>query len=245
MNLERLRFQYLDLLEKSLTGTLYQDPSIDPWTAGTYDPIRRELGRDLPKNALTMIGSVRLHHLRRLCEEIILSNIVGDFVETGVWRGGACIMMAAVIKTFGDSRHVWACDSFEGLPEPRLPQDSGDMHFAYSELSVPVEEVEENFRKFDVHDRMFLIKGWFSDTLTRLADINRVRISILRLDGDMYESTIDALVPLYPRVSKGGYVIVDDYHLAPCARAINDYRAEHQIAYPLLPIDGAAVYWKV
>jgi hypothetical protein len=71
------------------------------------------------------------------------------------------------------------------------------------------------------------------------------RLSVLQLDGDMYESTIQALDALYHKVSTGGFVIVDDYFLRPCAQAVDDFRAQHGIDAPLMPIDGRAIWWMV
>ena len=71
------------------------------------------------------------------------------------------------------------------------------------------------------------------------------RLAVLRLDGDMYESTIEALDALYHKVSYGGFVIVDDYFLAPCAKAVTISVNGTDITSPILPIDGMAMYWRV
>jgi hypothetical protein len=86
-----------------------------------------------------------------------------------------------------------------------------------------------------------MVKGWFRDTLPRLPI---ERLAIMRLDGDLYESTMDALVNLYPRLSIGGYVIIDDYNLECCQQAVHDFRRQHSINDEIVHIDGAGVYWK-
>jgi O-methyltransferase/8-demethyl-8-(2,3-dimethoxy-alpha-L-rhamnosyl)tetracenomycin-C 4'-O-methyltransferase len=86
------------------------------------------------------------------------------------------------------------------------------------------------------------LEGWFKDTLPTAPIDN---IAVLRLDGDMYESTIQALEALYPKVSDGGFVIIDDYFLKPCAQAVDCFRRERGIHSPLIPIDGWAVWWRV
>ena len=92
-------------------------------------------------------------------------------------------------------------------------------------------------------DQVKFLKGWFCDTLPT-APIER--IALLRMDGDLYSSTMDALKYLYPKVSPGGYVIVDDYNSwAACRQAVNEYRLEHGIHEALIPVDPHAVYWKV
>jgi len=236
------RSRYLDLLESVLTGTLTEDPPADPWSQRAYDKAKRDLGRDWPATALTMIGTARMRQLRHACEEVLDTDVPGDFIETGVWRGGACIYMAAILEAWGDTeREVWAADSFQGLPEPVLAQDAGDRHHTYRELAVSRAEVEANFRRFGFHDRINVLEGWFRE---RLLTAPIERLAILRLDGDMYGSTMDALTALYPKLSPGGICIVDDYFLEPCRRAVWDYRAAHFIGDEIVDIDGMGVWWR-
>ena len=243
-----LRNRYLNLLEASLTGTLHGDAPIDPWSdGGAYDPVKRALGRDWPALAQTMIGSARMRNLRVLCERALMDGVPGDFIETGVWRGGACIFMRGMLEAWGDAdRRVFVADSFKGLPPPNpalYPADVDDAHHTYAQLEVSRRDVEDNFRRYGLlDDRVVFLEGWFKDTLPA-APIDR--IAVLRLDGDMYESTIQALEALYHKVSPGGAVIIDDYFLVPCARAVDEFRARHRIVSPLLPIDGCAVWWTV
>ena len=238
---------YLDLLEQSLTGVLGEDLSVDPWTAGSYDPARRAIGRDWPATACTMIGTARMRNLRHLLERALAEGVPGDFIETGVWRGGACIYARGIMAAHGDdTRRVFVADSFRGLPAPdaeAFPADAGDQHSTYEQLAISRDQVAENFRRYGLLDkRVVFLEGWFKDTLP-VAPIER--LAVLRLDGDMYESTIQALDALYDKVSPGGYVIVDDHILPPCARAIEDFRASRGITAPLEPVDGAAVWWQV
>jgi O-methyltransferase/8-demethyl-8-(2,3-dimethoxy-alpha-L-rhamnosyl)tetracenomycin-C 4'-O-methyltransferase len=242
----RTRNRYLNTLESALTGTLYGDLPIDPWSDGPYDRRKRELGRDWPGLAQTMIGTARMRNLRQICEMMIMDEIDGDFIETGVWRGGACIYMKAILDAYGDRhRRVFLADSFQGLPYPDAAMyaaDTGDMHHTFRQLAVSRQDVEDNFRRYGLlDDRVVFLEGWFKDTLPT-APIQS--LSVLRLDGDMYESTIQALDALYHKVSRGGVVIIDDYFLAPCAKAVDEFRASHGIESPLLPIDGWAVWWR-
>lgn len=239
--------RYLNLLEAALIGSLYGDPPDDGWSGGEYNTVTRTLGLDWPRSAQTMIGSARMRNLRNLCETVILDGIPGDFIETGVWRGGACIFMRGILEAYGEaSRRVFVADSFKGLPAPNaavFPADEGDVFHTYSQLAVSRQDVEENFRRYGLLDnRVIFLEGWFKDTLPGAPIEN---IGILRLDGDMYESTIQALSALYPKVSRGGYVIVDDYFLPGCAKAVNDFRQKYSIISPLLPIDGIGSWWRV
>jgi O-methyltransferase len=174
-------------------------------------------------------------------------GIAGDFIETGVLRGGACIFMRAALNVYSDtSRNVWVADSFEGLPKPdgRYRQDDGDTFWTmHQALAISVDDVKQNFSKYGVLDeRVRFLKGWFKDTLPT-APIEK--LAILRLDGDMYSSTMDALASLYPKLSSGGYAIIDDYGVVEvCARAVNDYRAQHGIKTDIIKIDGSGVFWR-
>ena len=211
-----------------------------------FDPALREVGRDWPPDAETMVGLKRLDNLHELIRSIVRTGTPGDVLEAGVWRGGASIFMAAALKAYGDlARKVWVADSFQGLPRPSgaYEPDTGDSHWKARQLSVTLEEVKQNFSRYDVLDeRVVFLPGWFSDTLV---DAPLTELALLRLDGDMYESTIDTLEPLYPKVAPGGYVVVDDYHAIPgCKAAVDDYRREHGIDAELVGVDWTAVYWQ-
>jgi hypothetical protein len=158
---------------------------------------------------------------------VIEESVPGDLIETGVWRGGACIYMKGILAARGDQqRKVFVADSFKGLPPPSedmYPTDANDSHFAVKELAVSRADVEANFRHFGLLDeRVIFLEGWFKDTLPS-APIDK--LAVLRLDGDMYESTMDALNALYHKVSPAGFVIVSDYILPACAQAVDDFRA--------------------
>jgi hypothetical protein len=213
-----------------------------------FDAEKRMSGRDRPAQAATMVGKKRLDNLRYCVETVLAEGIPGDCIETGVWRGGASIFMKAILKAHGDeSRNVWVADSFEGLPRPdadKYPQDKGLTWYLDPELAISLEDVQDNFRKFDLlDDRVKFLKGWFKDTLA-VAPIKS--LSVLRLNGVMYESTMDAIVPLYPKLSPGGFLVIDDYGLPQdcCRRAIHDYRNVQGITEPIIDIDGWGAYWR-
>ena len=212
-----------------------------------YDPQLRQLGRDWPARAESMIGLARMDNIQFCVESVLDDGVPGDLIETGVWRGGAAIFMRAVLEAHGIvDRTVWAADSFEGLPAPdphRYPADKGDRHHEYEGLRVGVEEVKHNFERYGLLDEQvrFLV-GWFKDTLS---DAPIDQLAVVRLDGDMYESTMDAIQALYPRLSPGGYCIVDDYSNVPgCRRAITAYRQMHGIVEEIIDIDGYGAYWR-
>ena len=240
---------YLDLMKGCLTRSLFTEPkTFDPALQAEvpFDAELRAEGRDWPMEAETMIGLRRLANLQHCVTTVIRDDVPGDLVETGVWRGGAAIFMRAVLKAYGDAtRVVWAADSFAGLPDPdpaRFPADEGVRYSEYGQLAVPLEVVRANFERYGLLDEQVrFLPGWFRDTLP-CAPIGQ--LAVLRLDGDMYESTMVALQALYPKVSPGGYVIVDDYKLARCRSAVDDYRAEHDVKEELKQIDWTGVFWR-
>ena len=228
--------RYLDLLERVLTRYDLDGGDLE---------VRRE-GRDHPETAETMIGLDRLHSLRGAVETVVREGVPGDLVETGVWRGGACILMRAVLAALGDEeRTVWVADSFEGLPKPsgKYPADEGDPLWSWEHLAVSEDDVRANFARYGLlDDQVRFLVGWFADTLP---DAPIERLALMRLDGDMYESTIDALEALYPRLSPGGYVIVDDFGgPAGCRPAVEDFRRAHGIDDPIEVVDWTCVMWR-
>ncbi len=259
---------YLDLLKRLLTRTLFPEEllPVEPQTRFRkfasaplrsaasilgvelvrrvpVQPGQREEGGEWPRTAETMIGIRRLDNIQEAIKTVIAETIPGDWLETGVWRGGASIFARACLAAYGDtSRTVWLADSFQGLPKPSLPQDDGDTLWSAEMLAVSLQTVRRNFETYGLlDDRVKFLPGWFADTLPS-APIEQ--LAVLRLDGDMYESTMDALV-VYPKVSKGGYVIVDDYNAVKgCRLAVEDFRAANGITAALVPIDREAVYWR-
>ena len=273
-----IRALYLELLKRSLTGAIAEDnDSIlgGVRTQGSdrlrkkvanqvgqltqrfgfeiaykkpYDAALREVGGDWPSRAESMIGLKRMDNLIHCVSTAIEDGVDGDLIETGVWRGGACIMMRGVLKAYGDTgRSVWVADSFEGLPKPNsavYAADAGDTHFEWSGLQVGVDQVKHNFRRYGLlDDQVKFLVGWFKDTLP---DAPIDKLAVARLDGDMYESTIQAIEVLYPKLQPGGFLIVDDYgtHVSQAQAAVHDYRAEHGITDEIVDIDGSGAYWR-
>ncbi len=272
-----LNKHYFELLKRCLTGSLHGEsyrsltPARDGWKghiAGwcvrwaqrilrpwqleivkrlQFDPQKRTDGRDWPAQAETMIGQKRLDQLQACIEVVIQERIPGDFIECGVWRGGAAILMRALLEIDAQAnRKVWLADSFQGLPPPnehKYPADRGDVHHRYAQLAVSLEQVKENFQRYGWLDqRVVFLPGWFQDTLPT-APIEK--LAVLRADGDMYESTMDILTNLYPKLSIGGFCIIDDYGAIPaCRQATDDYREQNGIVDEMHSIDWTGVYWR-
>jgi O-methyltransferase len=265
----QVRGLYLELLKNCLTGLLWdaEDGSqltlpgpglagrikqtlgigAAPSARARQPKVDRIEGRDWPVLAHTMIGLKRLNNIQFCIEQVLSNSVPGDVIETGAWRGGATIFMRGVLKAHQVSdRTVWVADSFEGLPKPnadKYPADAGDKHHEHAPLAVSLEEVRSNFERYGLlDDQVKFLKGWFKDTLPS-APIKQ--LAVARLDGDMYESTIDALTHLYPKLSPGGFLIVDDYGaVAGCKQAVEDYRRQQRITAPIETIDQWGVFWQ-
>lgn len=225
-----------DVRTKFFNGESISEEEIDSTIKQT--PYHPEINWGAEKR-LTLLPWSALEHLHSAIVDTIARDVEGDFIETGVWRGGACILAKSVYNEIAPERKVYVADSFEGLPAPDLqnyPQDAGDTHYLDPMLSVSLEQVTENFKKFGMlDDNVVFVKGWFKDTMPNL-DIKK--ISILRLDGDMYESTIQVLDALYHKLSVGGYCIIDDYYHPRCAQAIHDFRAKNGITSQIIKVDN-------
>jgi hypothetical protein len=244
---------YLDLLKRSLTNTLFNtEPDKEQKNELLF--VRDFIHHYINSSAVSMLSLHRLDHLQSCIEDVLAHDIRGDLIETGVWRGGATIFMRAALKAYGAiDRSVWVADSFEGLPEPdaeKFPLEAKAhqgpvMTKTYKHFAVGIEEVQRNFRAYGMLDEQVrFIKGWFKDTLPN-APIEA--LSILRLDGDFYESTRDPLINLYDKLSIGGYVIIDDYGETTwtyCRKAVDEFRQERGIAESLVRVDAGCYFWR-
>jgi O-methyltransferase len=241
-----VRDLYLDLLIKSVTNLIYGPLPSDLWNDGLFRADAKA-GRNKDSPAHSMVGLLRLENVRELVQRAIDQGTHGDFIETGVWRGGCCILMRGVLAANSiTDRKVYIADSFQGLPPSNptiFPQDAGSNWHTLPGLAVSLEDVRSNFARYGLlDDQVVFVKGFFSETLPRL---NAGPFALIRLDGDMYESTYVALKCLYPKVSIGGFVIIDDYGaVAQCRQAVEDYRSRTNISDAMHQIDFTGVWWQ-
>lgn len=235
---------YVDLLVRCIANTIYGDGTTQ---GGEYDKATRTQGQDWPSVAHSMAGVLRLKSLAELTTRVIQEGVPGDLIETGVWRGGCCILMKGILAAHGvTDRTVYVADSFEGLPPPNpaeYPLDLGLDFHVFKDLAISEDQVRDNFDRYGLlDDKVQFVRGFFQDTL---ATLPVERLALLRLDGDLYESTIVALNALYPKLSVGGFVIIDDYGcFDACAQAVHHYRSEHGITDEIHPVDWTGVYWR-
>jgi hypothetical protein len=200
-------------------------------------------GFDWPWSGLTMVGLERLDDLQSCVERVVADQVDGDLIEAGVWRGGASILMRATLDCLGESdRTVWLADSFQGLPPPEFPEDR-ELDLSWiGFLAASVDEVRAHFARFGFEHGINFVEGYFGESLPALRDR---RWSIVRIDGDTYEATWTALDNLYPGLSPGGFLIVDDYQVVEeCRAAVGDFRRERGIGEPLEMIDRMGARWR-
>jgi O-methyltransferase len=255
------RALYIDLVKKSLTCSLYEgyDGTLfkprGSWRRALLrqlvpDDVRlvrrapdeqRAEGKDWPALALSMVGTKRLDNLHACIETVLRDGVPGDLIETGVWRGGSCILMRAILKAHGvTDRSVFVADSFEGLPKPdaaRLPRGCGGPALYLRRACGFLGAGSRQFRALRASRwpsalPQGLVQGHASDPLPI------ERLAVARLDGDMYESTMDAIEALYPKLEPGGFLIMDDYGAVPaCKQATEDYRKPSR--HPRAPLSGS------
>ena len=206
----------------------------------------RAVGKDWPLHGLTMTGLTRLDDLQECIETLVADGVEGDLIEAGVWRGGASMLIRATLDAYGEhNRTVWLADSFRGFPSPdpeRWPDDGGLDLSPHEFLSVPAEEVRSYFERFGLDHDLRFVQGFFHETMPSLRGGDW---ALVRLDGDTYESTWTTLDALYPGLTAGGYLIIDDYGFVPaCREAVHDYRDQHGIEEPIETVDWNCARWR-
>jgi Macrocin-O-methyltransferase (TylF) len=253
---EALRAAYLDVVKLALCD-LGGSRTTSVARTQRGDVMSRELvgealrlraaGLDWPLHGLTMVGLRRLDDLQACVESVVRDDVPGDLIEAGSWRGGASLLMRATLNALGvEDRTVWVSDSFQGFPqaegEPRPGYDLSVDLAGADFLAVPIEEVRANFARFGCLNRVEFVPGFFQDTLPSLSARTW---SLVRLDGDTYDSVMVGLRSLYPGLSVGGYLVVDDYlALDQCREAVDDFRRELAISEPIEEIDWSGARWR-
>ncbi len=202
----------------------------------------RLYGKDWPKSAHTMIGLKRMDNLHESLDYVRTNNIEGDFIETGVWRGGASIFAKKYFDLYGMNRKVFVADSFKGLPPPQVQEDYGDPHHKIDFLRVSLSDVKNNFKMYQaLDDNVIFLEGWFEDTLPNNEQIEK--LSILRMDGDMFKSTMDVFESCYHKVVNGGRIIIDDYCIPNCKNAVKKFRTDNSFDEEITVVDQCGIYW--
>jgi O-methyltransferase len=225
----------------------------DPKAAGTeveYPPdfSPEDVATCRAVREFTMTSPERVAALCNAVRYVARAGVPGDVVECGVWRGGSMMAIARTLMAAGDTeRHLHLFDTFEGMPPP----SDEDVNFSGLPAEQELRESDKSSRVWAIatlddvtravgsvgypHQRIRYVAGRVEDTIPRDAP---ERISLLRLDTDWYESTKHELVHLFPRLSAGGVLIIDDYgHWQGARKATDEYLAEAGVHLLLNRID--------
>jgi O-methyltransferase len=195
------------------------------------------IARYVMERELTVVGKENLFSTLLACKYVSAANIPGDFVECGCYRGGNGIVAADVFQRLDQKRKIWLYDTFAGMTRPgqydfsnhdgspvlgHFLNQQRETHNEWVYASLP--EVKNNFQNAGfLNDNVKFIQG---DVLETLSAANNLpdKIAVMRLDTDWYESTKIELEVLYPRLSVGGILVIDDYgHYASAKKAVDEY----------------------
>ena len=239
--------KYLSLLENALTGSLYNDKPLKTVNVTERDfriDEVRERGNDWPGDTgHTMVGHLRLRNIKETLLNVIYSGIEGDFAEFGVWRGGSCIFAAGIFDIMEvKDRQVHVFDAF-GKIDPQ----TGGYGPSDNYLAVSAIQVRFNFWKYGLlNDMVKFYPGMFQDTapmFRKEMEKNKKKLSVLRIDGNFYDSYLSVLENLFDLVSELGYIIFDDIRSHPdVERAWKDFLSSRGIEVPLINIDDHSAY---
>lgn len=202
-----------------------------------------ELADDLIKSGVTMLWRELFDIPMRNFSKI--SEVEGDIVECGVWRGGCSIFLSHLFT----NKNVWCYDSYEGFQplDQTTYEYEGERHTpsfthgAKGPLAISLEEVKHHFKTYGLGDdpRIKFIKGFVNETLPK-SPIEK--ISILRLDVDSYSATLDILDNLYDRVQSGGFIIFDDANLKESFMAIKEFMIKRELPLELYHPNTDKIY---
>jgi hypothetical protein len=234
---------YVDLIKRSVANYLYLggDVAFEDFRCVThYDVPHGQWKIDPLARPITLLSRSQLDLVEKAVLMVEERGVPGDFIEAGVWRGGVIILMRALLSAYRiPGRKVFAADSFAGIPKNlRARNDPVD---AWRDRWVAsVDEVRANIERFGLlDDRIEFVVGFFADSLKNLSGR---QFALMRLDSDSYDSVEESLVYLYPLLSKGGVIIIDDWHLVGCKAAVMNYRARYGVEEEIQVQDGNA-YW--
>ena len=198
-------------------------------------------------NVYSMCGNNEIDQLKKLLIDVIEKKVNGCLVETGAWRGGMGMWMQSILKYYRDNRNIWLFDTFEYFPQPSNSKDRSihEITNILFEKMQNTNEVKNNFVKNGLFDKNIrLVEGEFTKTIPIT---NTGPIAILRLDSDYYDSTMLVLENYYWKISKRGYIIIDDYsntYLA-CKDAVDDFRLKYNITELIINKSNGSVYWQI
>jgi O-methyltransferase/8-demethyl-8-(2,3-dimethoxy-alpha-L-rhamnosyl)tetracenomycin-C 4'-O-methyltransferase len=241
----KCRQAYVDLIKRTITNYVYlggQDSPEQFRCVSHYDLAASKWKIDRLSKPMTLLTWNQLDLVEKAVIDVATNNVPGDLLEAGVWRGGVIMLMRALLDAHGiEDRNVVAADSFKGIPQnTRAVNDPVDQWA--DRWVASLDEVKEGIARFGLlDDRIEFLPGFFEDTLGALKGRT---FSVIRLDSDSYDSVETSLEYLYPLVPRGGFIIIDDWHLPGCRMAVTAYREQLGIRDPIHEHDGNAFWVK-
>ena len=198
-------------------------------------------------NVYSMADPSEINQTEKLLMHVIKNNIIGSVLEMGVWRGGMCMWIQAIFKHCNSYRDLYLFDTFGSFPKSNYNKDSyiHDITNLLFENPHSVDAVIDNFRKMNLLNKnMNFIVGEFKDTVP---ETNLDSIALLRCDADYYDSTIIILENYYWKITKNGFIIIDDYNnkFLGCKNAVDEFREKYHISNKIIDEYGGSVYWQV
>jgi O-methyltransferase len=242
---DSLRDAYVDLVKRSVSNYLYlgENTGLSEFNAvAHYDRQKSRWAVGDLSRPTTLLDKGQLDLIEKSVLDLEQRGVPGDYIEAGVWRGGAVILMRALMKAYDiRDRQIIAADSFSGIPaNTQFRHDPVDLW--EDRWAASLDEVRANIARFGLlDDRIEFLEGFFADTLPTLDDR---QFALIRLDSDSHDSVMASLVHLYPRLTNGGIIIVDDWHLPGCRIAVDAYRAQNGITDEMTADSGNGFWVK-
>jgi hypothetical protein len=254
-----------------VSGWIYQDDARlggDPMNAGLSPGSNGWKGH-------TMIGTLRLDALQTIMEHLSNTGVAGDVIECGAWKGGAPIFMKGIVNALGEGqlKRVIVADSFQGFAAGQGTKGKDSDGWAKMDFKVAggAEAVNATFERYGLlDDGVVLLPGFFNDTLPGFSRTGRAalpadatpeelaaaarrpphrfQLSLIRMDSDLYQSTMDVLTHLYPHMSKGGVVVQNNWQYTAARAATVEFRRMQGLTnekHPMHLIDMGSAYWIV
>ena len=236
--------RYLDLTKRALTSFLSRSFTEDPTAGSEGEAETMEAGscRDgtwhMGQGAATTEGPISqkwlsgLVHLELLVDDVIARRVEGDVIEAGCYAGGTAVLLRAAMEfEAAATRKLLLADSFEGIPQPRTALgkriDTTASWTGEHRYVATLGQARSTLRRYGLLDeRVVFVPGYFNESLPALPS---ERLALIHIDADAYDSVTDALVALYPRLTPGGHVVVDDFPLPGVRAAVLEFRERHRV----------------
>ena len=197
---------------------------------------------------LTLIERPFFNKIKQIIGGIVQEGIQGDIVFVGVYRGGGALYVKSLFEELGHKSKSWLFDSFNGFAKPETINKKNNAINLFTNKGKfreqpSIVEVSNLFNQFNLAENMEIVDGFVKDTLEN----HKIeKIAFLHIDVDLYDPTLLSLQKLYPALSEGGWVIIDDYsaEVFDCKEAVDLYRNKNKIQSPIISLGNYPVGWK-